>query len=331
MGGIALGDEYPGNVFKGFQRYLRTLKERGVLLALVSKNDEASVREVLQRHPDSILRLEDFAAMRVNWREKSANIEEIAAELNLGLDALVLFDDSAFEREEVRQALPAVTVLNVSTDPLRYIAAIVESPAFDQLAFSVEDQQRAKLYQERQQRAEAQRSARSPEEFLASLEMRATIGPVGPETLPRVAQLLAKTNQFNLTTRRHTAAQIAQTIDDGAVALWLRLADRFGDHGLVGVAIACPSDEAWSVDTFLLSCRVIGRGVETALLAELEARVRGKGADAIAGEYVPTEKNRLVETFFPAHGFASSGGFRWHKSLLKATVAPHYIEVQIHE
>lgn len=331
LGGIALGDEYPGNVFKSFQKHLRTLKERGVLLALVSKNEEADVLAVLDQHADSVLHREDFAVMRINWQEKSANLREIAAALNLGLDALVLFDDNPFEREEVRLAVPEVRVLEVPTDPLQYIAVLAESEAFDQLTISAEDQQRVGMYRQEQARTEASRAAASPEEFLTGLKMVATIGAVGPDTLPRVAQLLAKTNQFNLTTRRHTAAQIAGMIEEGAVALWLRLADRFGDHGLVGVAIARPVDAQWVVDTFLLSCRVIGRGVETALLAQLARLVKARGGDELIGEYNPTAKNGVVRDFYPEHEFIDCGGNRWCKRVSVEIPAPPYIEVHFHE
>jgi FkbH-like protein len=161
--------------------------------------------------------------------------------------------------------------------------------------------------------------------------MVATLGPVGTDTLPRVAQLLAKTNQFNLTTRRHTAAQIAEMIAGGAVAIWLRLADRFGDHGLVGVAMARPVGAQWMIDTFLLSCRVIGRGVEAALLAQLAALAKGKGGTELIGEYLPTAKNRLVQDFYPQHGFIACGENRWSKSLFGAAVAAPYIETHFHE
>jgi FkbH-like protein len=161
--------------------------------------------------------------------------------------------------------------------------------------------------------------------------MVAKIGPVGPETLPRVAQLLAKTNQFNLTVRRHPAAQIAKMIEAGAVALWLRLSDRFGDHGLVGVAIACPEEGEWTVDTFLLSCRVIGRGVETALLAQLAATARARGGAELTGWYVPAARNGLVANFYTEQGFAACGENRWRKRLSEVTDGSPYIQTQIHE
>ena len=333
LGGIALGDEYPGNVFNGFQKYLRALKERGLLLALVSKNDEAEVLTVLDQHPDGILRRGDFAAWRINWREKSANLREIASALNLGLESLVFFDDSPFEREEVRRALPEVTVLDVPADPLRYREVIDECEAFDQLTFSSEDAQRAGLYRQQTARVEAARAAASPEEFLASLDLVATIGFVGPETLPRVAQLLGKTNQFNLTTRRHTAAEIAQMIAQGAVALWLRLADRFGDHGLVGVAIARPEGVRWVIDTFLfeLPGHWAPRGV-AALLAQLATTVQTRGGNELIGEYLPTARNGLVADFYPAHGFVPCGAGRWQRNLADGALAPPpHIRMQFHE
>ena len=332
LGGIALGATYPGNVFQEFQKYLRALKERGVLLALVSKNEEADVLAVLEQHADCVLRAADFAVCRINWEEKSASLRAVAAALNLGLDALVFFDDSPFEREEVRRALPEVTVLEVPSDPLEYIPALEASGVFDQLTFSPEDRQRVGHYRQQAARAEASGAPGSPEEFLTGLEMVATIGGVGPDTLPRVAQLLAKTNQFNLTTRRHTAAQLAQMIAEGAIALWLRLADRFGDYGLVGAAIARPEGSKWTVDTLLLSCRVLGRGAETAFLAQLaDACVRARGGTELVGEYSPTSRNGQVAEFYPRHAFAPCSENRWRKKLSETVSAPSYIRIQLHE
>jgi FkbH-like protein len=310
---------------------LRTLKGRGVLLALVSKNEEAEVRAVLARHQDAVLRESDFSARRINWREKSVNVREVAAELNLGLEALVFFDDNPFEREEVRRLLPAVQVIEAPRDPLEYIAAVEDSGLFDQLIFSTEDQQRATVYREQMAREEARQAASSREEFLAGLEMVATIGRVGPETLPRVAQLLGKTNQFNLTTRRHTAAGLAAMVEAGAIALWLRLADRFGDHGLVGVAVAQANGSEWVVDSLLLSCRVIGRGAETALLNQLMVGVQTRGGETLVGEYVPSARNGVVANFYPTHGFAACGENRWRKVLSDAVPEPCYMRTKFHE
>jgi FkbH-like protein len=327
VGGIALGDEYPGNVFKDFQRYLVALKGRGVLLAIASKNNAADVDEVFTRHRDLVLRREDFAAVRINWEPKSDNLRALAAELNLGLDSFVFLDDSPFEREEVRQALPMVQVLDFPSSPLGLIAAVEDSGWFDRLTLSAEDGARTELYRAQSVRQAAEQTADSREEFLASLGLVATIGAVDAETLPRVAQLLAKTNQFNLTTRRHNAADVQAMLDAGAVALWLRLADRFGDHGLVGVALALPG-EMWRIDSFLLSCRVIGRGVETALLARVCELVRARGGKELIGEYMPTAKNALVAEFYPQHGFTSAGEGTWRLALAEGVKTPPHITLQ---
>ena len=319
LGGIALGDAYPGNVFQAFQRYLATLQTRGVLLAIASKNNAADVDELFARHQDLVLRREDFVAARINWEPKSDNLRAIAAELNLGLDSFVFLDDSPFEREEVRRALPMVQVLDFPPSPLGLIAAVEDSGCFDRLALGAEDRARTDLYRAQSVRRAAEEMAGSREEFLASLGLVATIGTVDAETLPRVAQLLAKTNQFNLTARRHGAAEVQALLAAGAVALWLRLADRLGDHGLVGVALAVPG-EPWRVDSFLLSCRVIGRGVETALLARLCEVVAARGGQELVGEYVPTAKNGIVADFYPRHGFVAADGGTWRLALAAGAV-----------
>lgn len=323
LGGIALGDEYPGNVFKAFQNYLLTLKDRGVLLAIATKNNEADVEELFAKHRDCVLARGDFAAARINWREKSANIRELAEELNVGLEAFAFFDDNAFEREEVRRHLPMVRVLDAPESPLGFIDAIEESGAFDRLTVSAEDRQRGDFYQHQAARAAALEASESTEDFLRSLEMVATIGDVNAATLPRVAQLLAKTNQFNLTTRRHSAGGIAAMIDRGAIALWVRLADRFGDSGLVSVGIAVEEQgNNWRIDTLLLSCRVIGRAAETLLLSELARRVAERGGCLLVGEYLPTAKNALAADFYPKHGFAPIGGGCWQLDLATQRVTP---------
>ena len=329
LGGIALGDEHPGNIYKAFQRYLLTLKERGFLLAVATKNNLADVEEVWKQHRDCLLRREDFAAVRVNWQEKSVSLTEIAGELNVGRDSLVFFDDSAFEREEVRRRLPEVSVLDAPDSPLAFIDTIEESGLFDRLTLSAEDLRRADLYEEQAARTRVEQAAGSPQEFLRSLDLVATIGPVGADTLPRVAQLLSKTNQFNLTVRRHSAAEISAMIEAGAVALWLRLEDRFGDNGLVGAAMAVPEEAGpWRVDTFLLSCRVIGRRAETALLAALAQKVRERGGALLVGEYLPAAKNALVADFYAAHGFHEAGGGRWERDLAVEPIeAPECIRI----
>ncbi len=333
QGGIALGEDFPGNIYKDFQRYLAGLRDRGILLAIASKNNEAEVRVLFEQHQDCVLRLNDFAAHRINWEEKSASLRAIARDLNIGTDALVFFDDNPVERGLIRAQLPEVTVIEVPQSPLEFTTALEQSGAFDSLTLSHEDRQRHELYSGNQQRQQLQARTISPEDFLRELATTATIGMVGPDTLERIAQLLAKTNQFNLTTRRHSAARIQEMVAGGSIALWLRVADRFGDNGLVGVAIAIPkSADQWLIDTFLLSCRVIGRHVETALVSTLIQLVRARGASEIHGEYVPTAKNTMAADFYSKHGFTQNGNGRWKLGIAPEDMPmPDHIAIRIAE
>lgn len=328
-GGIALGEDYPGNVYKAFQRYLLELKDRGILLAIASKNNEAEALDVISTHADMVLRRGDFAAVRINWEEKSSNLREIAGELNIGLDAIAFFDDNPAEGAEVMGRLPQVSVIAAPADPMGYIDAIEESGLFDRLTISTEDRRRTELYAAQQERRRADAQFETKEDFLRSLEMVATIGDINEQSLKRVAQLVTKTNQFNLTTRRHSEAEIAAMLRTG-VGLWLRLVDRFGDNGITGVALAASEkDGVWRIDTFLLSCRIISRGAETALLARLLARIRERGATGVIGEYLPTAKNAPCANFYPSHGFKPAGENLWMMDLTAQKVSePPFITIQ---
>ncbi|MFC1874296.1 HAD-IIIC family phosphatase [Chloroflexota bacterium] len=335
LGGIALGEDYPGNVYKEFQRRLLSLRDRGILLALNSKNNEADAIEVFQRHPDCVLKMDDFASVQINWQDKATNMAAIAEELNIGTDAIAFFDDNPVEREWVRTQMPEVTVIEVPESPLDFWRALEWSGAFDHLVIAAEDRQRAGMYQKEHERKQLQAQSVSLDEFLQQLNMVATIGSVNSETsetLPRVAQLVTKTNQFNLTTRRHTSSELETMIESGAAALWLRVTDRFGDNGLVGVAIVLPGESGqWLIDTFLLSCRVIGRQVETALLGTISRIIRQRGGKALLGEYIPTPRNTIAAEFYPAHRFEPLDSDRrlWKWDLSRGEIAlPEFIEVR---
>lgn len=316
LAGIRLGEDFPGNAFKAFQRYLVALRARGVLLAIASKNNEPEVREVFARHPDCILKLSDFSALEIHWRDKASSLASIARTLNIGTDALVFFDDSATECAWVRGEMPEVLVVEGPKSPVDYVAALERAEAFDHLLITHEDRHRAEQYRSGAQRREAEASTGSIDEFLRTLELTATVGTVSDETLPRVAQLIGKTNQFNLTGRRHSASAVAELIKAGAVAVWMRVADRYGDSGLVGVAMAIEEAPGqWRIDTFLLSCRVIGRRAETVLLAALAGRVQAAGGLELLGEYVATDRNTVASSFFLDHGFVASGDGYWRFGL----------------
>jgi FkbH-like protein len=338
--GIQLGADAPGNAFVAFQRELERLWHRGILLAVCSKNNLDDAMPVFERHPAMVLKREHIAAQRINWQPKSANIRELAAELNIGLDSLVFLDDNPVERAAVRAELPDVLVPELPTDPSQYRAALLELLVFDSLALTTEDRQRGKLYAEQAQRREFEASVQgaSIADYLAGLNMLVEIEPVNAATLPRVAQLTNKTNQFNLTTRRYSEADIVAMREGGSAVLGMRVTDRFGDNGLVGVAILGPaSDGARAVDTLLLSCRVMGRGVETALLAYLAEQTRRDGATVLRGEFIPTAKNAPSADVYAQHGFTlveqtDDGSQRWELDLTAHDVTtPAWLEVRVPE
>ena len=327
MEGIQLGPDYPGNVFVDFHKRVLSLRDRGVLLAAASKNNAPDVEAVLAEHPSCLLKRSDFAAFEVHWEDKATSLRRIAATLNIGLDSLVFVDDNPVERAWVREQLPEVTVIELPATPLGYWKALDDTACFDTLTLTAEDRKRAAMYAAEAQRQELQSSAGNLDDFLRSLDLVLTAGLVDESTLPRVAQLLGKTNQFNLTTRRHDEAAIRDICARGA-GLWVRVRDRFGDAGLVGVVLAVPEEDGtWGVDTFLMSCRVIGRKVETAMLALLERIAALRGVSRLCGDFIPTKKNQPAERFLPDHGFTTADG-RWHLPLAAPRPIPEFFTVE---
>lgn len=304
MAGIKLGIEHPGASYQALQRVALDLYRRGILLAICSKNNREDAIPVLEKHPGMILRPEHFAAMRINWQPKPQNLREIAAELNLGLDALAFLDDEPAERERVLHEVPDVWVVDPGTQPTDFARILQEAPIFERLSLSSEDLHRGALYVAERQRRDFRQSCSSTEEFYHSLQQQVEIAPVNPMTLDRVAQLTQKTNQFNMTTRRYTEQQIQELSEqpDWRV-LSLHVRDRFADNGLVGVTIIRDDYDTLDIDTFLLSCRVIGRTVETAFLAYILQQARDRGLRFAQGECIFTKKNVPARQFYHKHGF----------------------------
>lgn len=334
MSGIKLSPEYPGAAYQNVQRAMLDLTRRGILLAICSKNNPEDAMEALQNHPGMILRPKNFSAVRINWGDKAQNLREIASELNVGTDALAFLDDNPVEREQVRNALPEITILDLPEDPLAYAAAVRDCPGFERLALSSEDQQRTTLYAAQRDRSQAEQSFQSKEDFFRYLDQEAEVAPVSPATLARVAQLTQKTNQFNLTTRRYTEQQITDmAARPGWHVLSIRVRDRFGDHGLVGVAITRDEGETCEIETFLLSCRVIGRAVETALLSHLARGAATRGRERISGRFIRTKKNAPARDFYALHGFQlleeNQDGSVWNLHLQQHTIAtPDWIRLK---
>ncbi len=337
MAGIKVGAEYPGAAYQALQRVLLDLSRKGILLAVCSKNNLDDAMEALEKHPGMLVRAKHFAALRINWTDKAQNLREIAQELNVGIDALAFLDDNPFEREQVRAALPEITVIDLPKNPLEYVSAVRNCAAFERLTLSAEDQQRTEMYAAQKQRAGAEQSFQSKEDFFRFLEQEAELEPVSELTLARVAQLTQKTNQFNLTTRRYTEAQIAEMAKQPEWQIFsIRVRDRFGDHGLVGVAIAHDEGEQCEVDTFLLSCRVIGRTVETALLAHLAESAAQRGRKRLVGWFLPTKKNAPARDFYPLHGFerqeTNGAGSLWTLDLKTSALrCPDWIKLKVND
>lgn len=337
MAGIQVGAEYPGAAYQALQRALMDLTRRGILLAICSKNNLDDAMEALQNHPGMLVRPSHFAAMRINWHDKALNLREIASELNVGVDALAFLDDNPMEREQVRAALPQVNVIDLPPDPLEYAATVRDAPAFQRLVLSDEDQQRTELYAAQRERSQAQQSFQSKEDFFRYLELEAEIAPLEPATLARVAQLTQKTNQFNLTTHRRSERQVAEMAERAdSQVLTIRLRDRFGDHGLVGIAITSDESETCEIDTFLLSCRVIGRTVETALLSHVASGAISRGCQQLSGWFLPTKKNAPARDFYSQHGFQlqkqNGEGALWTLDLRQQTIAmPEWIRLKTNQ
>ena len=337
MAGVKVGPEYPGAAYQALQRALLDLSRKGILLAVCSKNNLDDAMEALEKHPGMLVRAKHFAALRINWTDKSQNLREIAEELNVGVDALAFLDDNPFEREQVRAALPDVTVIDLPKNPMEYASTVRNCAAFERLTLSAEDQQRAEMYAAQKQRAGAEQKFQSKEDFFRYLEQEAELEPVSELTLGRVAQLTQKTNQFNLTTRRYTEPQIAEMAKQAEWHIFsIKVRDRFGDHGLVGVAITHDVGEQCEVDAFLLSCRVIGRTVETALLAHLAESAAQRGCKRLLGWFLPTKKNAPARDFYQQHGFerqeTNGAGSLWALKLQSSRLrSPDWIKLKVVE
>jgi len=329
--GVALGDSPEGEAFLELQAYMKGLTNRGVLLAVASKNNLADAREPFEVNPDMLLKLDDIAAFEASWEPKAVMIERIARTLNLGLDSFVFLDDNPAERELIRQGLPEVEVVEVGNDPAEFLGALQAGLWFEAAALTEADRKRAEQYAIEHRRHDLQSSFTSLDDYLRSLEMIGEVRAVDEDDLSRVVQLLAKTNQFNVTTRRHSREDVLDLLGrPGAIGMTLRVSDRFGDHGLVAVIIGVAADEvsrdAVRIDTWLMSCRVIGRTVEQFFWGAFLAKSQELGYHKILGECIPTKKNALVGELYDSLGFTrlpgEDGAVVRYELLLEGVVPP---------
>jgi FkbH-like protein len=319
---LEIGETARGEAFVEFQRYVKALAGRGVLLAVCSKNEDSNAREPFQTRPEMVLGLSDFSAFVANWEDKATGLRAIANKLNLGLDALAFADDNAGERELVRRFCPEVAVVDLPADPADYCRTLDALRLFETVAVSDEDRGRAAHFT-----AEAARTAlkdQTPDlaSFLRGLEMRAEAGPFREADVARLAQLINKTNQFNLTTHRTTEAEVRALIGDAAAwTLSVRLRDRLGDYGLISAVIARKRGDDFEIETWLMSCRVLGRDVEKLVFNRLVEAARAAGAKSLSGRYIPTAKNGLVKDMFAGLGFSPESAGAWRLPLAKAKIS----------
>jgi FkbH-like protein len=304
--GIEIGTTSPrGEAFRDFQLFLKSLKDRGILLAVASKNDHEKAIEPFVSHPEMVLRLEDIVSFKANWEPKSENIREMATELSLGLDSFVFVDDNPAEIEIVRQFVPAVTGICVGDDPSKFRALLEDSRLFETRRVSEEDTARSALYQIEAQRQALKSQTTDMNSYLESLEMVADVRPFTSVDAPRISQLINKSNQFNLTTRRRTEAEVLALIDNPNYGQFtIRLTDKFGAHGLIAVVIGAVENGVFRIDTWLMSCRVLKRQVEDVTLSQIVGLARALGCHRVIGEYIPSAKNQMVADLYARLGFA---------------------------
>jgi FkbH-like protein len=329
--GIELSPKPPGIAFVEFQRLLMALYQRGIILAINSRNNEDEALRVIREHPHMVLRENNFASIRINWNDKISNIRDIAEELNIGLDSIVYFDDDPINRELMSKAVPEVMTVNLPRDASLYAPTLMNLNDFNTLSITDEDKERGKMYLEERKRIQLRNSASNLEEFLLQLGIKIKIKKADEFTIPRIAQLVLKTNQFNLTTNRYQEEDIRRFAQDKYMLVGCaQTQDKFGDNGITGAFIVRKNSnyQEWTIDTFLLSCRIMGRGIEDAIMEYILKEAKAEGIIKIRGQYVPTKKNKPCEQFLPNFGFKKEGEYWVYSPHLPVKMTKH-IELMV--
>ena len=327
LSGIQIGELGTGQAFSDFQAWLKELKNRGMLLAVCSKNNESAAKEPFEKHPEMILRLEDISIFVANWEDKASNIRMIQKTLNIGMDSLVFLDDNPFERNLVRSMIPEITVPELPEDPALYLQYLRGLGLFEMASYSADDSNRTQQYREQAERTVFEASFQSYDEYLQGLDMKAVTAPFDVFHYPRIAQLTQRSNQFNLRTVRYTEAEIESiSQNDNHICLYFMLKDKFGDHGLISVVILDKQpDRSLFVSEWLMSCRVLKRGMEEFIVNKMIQTAAEQGYEKVTGEYIPTAKNAMVKDLYEKMGFARVGencfeadvlNFKYHKTFI---------------
>ena len=326
--GSKLGASPQGNSFTEFQKYLLSLHQRGILLAINSKNNPDDALDVIMNHPDMILRKEHFACMKINWNDKVSNMIDIAKELNFGLDYLVYFDDDPVNRDFMKSSLPDVLTVELPNDPSQYATILKNMKEFNVLKITDEDAKRGQIYMQQKNRQEFERNVTNLNDFLKQLKLKVVIKIADKFSIPRISQLTLKTNQFNLTTKRYQEEDIKNFVEDKNIEVgYAQVEDKFGDNGITSVFILNKKNpKEWHLDTFLLSCRIMGRDIAKCIMSHIISKAKKDGVVIIKANYLPTKKNKPIEDFLPDCGFQKNED-DWVINVNNKFKSPDFIEI----
>ena len=328
--GIKLGPEPPGNAYMEFQRVLLSLHQRGIILAINSKNNLEDAIQVIKDHPYMVLKEENFAALRINWKDKVSNMKELVKEINIGLDSVIFIDDDPVNRELIKSSIPEILVVDILDDPSTYAQILENMIDFSVIKITDEDKNRGKMYAKQKIINDLEESATDLSSFLNQLDLKIFIKKVDEFTLPRVSQLILKTNQFNLTTKRYQESDIKDMISNlNYLVGCAQVEDKFGDNGITGVFIIKKENEReWLIDTFLMSCRIMGRDIERGIMTHIINKAKECGVEKIKANFFPTQKNKPVEDFLPNCEFRKEGDI-WEYAIKSEIKLPEYLTVKV--
>ena len=327
--GIELGHSSNGKAFVDFQKELLSLWNQGIILAINSKNNPDDALQVIKEHPDMILRKKNFANIKINWNDKAENLKQIANEINIGLNSIVFFDDDKLNQERIKHEFPEVLTVELSSDPSYFSAILKDLNDFNVLQRTEDDVKRGEMYAQQRERKEFQKSISNLDDFLEQLDIQVKMKKTSEFLIPRISQLTLKTNQFNLTTKRYQEEEIRNFANnDKFIVGCAQVLDKFGDNGITGVYIINKEDKVWNIDTFLLSCRIMGRGVENGILSQILIDAKNNGIEEIRANFIPTKKNKPAENFLSDFGFEKNDDY-WIYKLNNEIKLPKHLKVEI--
>ena len=327
--GIELGHTPNGKAFVEFQKILLSLWNQGVILAINSKNNFDDAMKVIKEHPNQILREKNFASIKINWNDKAENLKQIADEINIGLNSIVFFDDDKLNQERIKKEFPEVLTPELPNDPSQFVPILEDLNDFNVFQRTIEDKKRGEMYSQQRERKDLERNISNIDDFLKELDIKVKLKKSNEFLIPRISQLTLKTNQFNLTTRRYREEEIRTFSNDITFSVGCaQVLDKFGDNGITGVYIIKKSEKFWLIDTFLLSCRILGRGVENAILSQILIDAKKNGIEEIRAEFIPTQKNKPAEDFLFNYGFKKQDKF-WVYKLNNDIKSPNHLKVEI--